>query len=41
MILDKYDTLMVAVDDLTAKGYTDTFKARKQVVEASGRLTYR
>jgi len=34
MILDKYDTLMVAVDDLTAKGYTDTFKARKHVVEA-------
>lgn len=34
MILDKYDTLMVAVDDLTAKGYTDTFKARKDKVEA-------
>jgi len=34
MILDKYDTLMVAVDDLTAKGYTESFRAKKEKVEA-------
>lgn len=32
MILDKYDTLMLAVDDLTAKGYTESFKAGKDKV---------
>lgn len=32
MELDKYDTLMVAVDHLTKKGYTEDFKAGKRSV---------
>ncbi len=32
MELDKYDTLMIAVDHLTKKGYTEDFKAGKKVI---------